>query len=434
MGWYGVEDCLYLDIFTPKTDATLRPVVIFIYNLYFLSSYNKTKDYAPDFFIEEDVVTVTLNHRLAAIGFLSLEDEIVPGNSGLKDIVAALEWTKNNIAKFGGDPDKITLLGSRGGAAAVDLLLHSNAKHLFHAAIMQGGTSWSSVYLQEEVRERAFKLGDVLQRPSSSNSKLLKELNDLPASDLLAKELRAAPDDYFKENQRGIISFAPIVEKQPNGLITEYPENSEETINIPVMIGFNSREGLESSLQYLEEPRFLSFVQKDFPFCLPIRVNFKFDPTEEITYKAINEIKDFYYRNGKVTIKSFTEHITYLGDVMTGYPVEKTVRAYSKRSSSALYYYHFDYFSDLNENKNNAMKLSTVEDGTWGAASGDELCYLFYCPDLKQNYIKHNASNSEEITLLRKMVKMWTNFAKYGSVGKNKHIKFIFQQITFDIV
>lgn len=417
LGWYGDENCLFLDIFTPKTDGEMRPVIVFIYNTFFTGSYNKTKDYSPDFFIEEDVVTVTLSHRLSVLGFLSLEDDIVPGNAGLKDIVAALEWTKNNIAKFGGNPDKITLMGCQGGAAAVDLLLHSSAKHLFHGAILQSGSSWASSYLQEDLRERAYKLAELLDRASSSNIKLLKELNDLPASDLVTKELHANPDDYFKEQQRGVLTFGPTVEKQPNGLITQYPEDLQEQINIPIMIGFNSREGLEASLQYLYEPRYLSFVQKDFPFLLPLRIKFKFDPFNEMFYKAVDEIKQLYFKNGRVTIRSIAEYITFIGDVLTGYVVDYTARVYSRRTSNSLYYYHFDYYSDLNENKNDILshiKKEGTTEGTWGAASGDELCYLFYCPSLKQKYIKHNKSMSEEIKIQRKLVKMWTNFAKYG--------------------
>ncbi|XP_063830756.1 acetylcholinesterase-like [Ostrinia nubilalis] len=414
IGWYGDENCLYLDIFTPKLDDEMRPVIVFLYNTHFTGSYNKTKDYLPDFFIEENVVTVTLSHRLSVLGFLSLEDELVPGNAGLKDIVAALEWTKDNIVKFGGNPDKITLMGSQGGAVAVDLLLHSNAKHLFHSAILQGGSSLATSYLQEDLKERAFSLAELLDRPSSSNIKLLNDLTELPASDLVGKELHANPADYFKEHQRGVLTFGPIVEKTPNGLLTQYPEDSHERINIPIMIGFNSREGLEASLQYLSEPRYLSFVQKDFPFLIPLRIKFKFDPLNELYYKAVDDIKEFYFKNGRVTIKSVAEYITYIGDVITGYVVDQTVKMYAKRTESPLYYYHFDYISDLNEIKNDLMNYVTTEYGTWGAAGGDELCYLFHCPALKQLYLKHNKSMSEEIIIQRKLVKMWTNFAKYG--------------------
>ncbi|XP_059059025.1 juvenile hormone esterase-like [Achroia grisella] len=414
LGHYGVEDCLYLDIFTPKLDNEKRAVIVFLHNEYFTCSYNKTKDYAPDFFIEEDIIVVTINHRLSVLGFLSFEDNSLPGNAGLKDVVEALKWVKNNIDRFGGNPEKITLMGSHGGAAAVDLIIHSNAKDLFHSAIMQSGTALSTNYLQSEVKARAFQLGELLKLSTSSSQRLLEYLRGVPASDLLYKNIHASPKDYYKDNQRSVLSFGPIVETQPDGLITEYPENSSAAIQIPTMIGFNSREGLEMSLQYLIEPKYLSFVEKDFPFLMPKRVNFKFNPIQEEYYAAIDDIKKFYFPNKKVRIKNIAEYVTYIGDVLSAYPVDSTVNMFANKTTSSVYYYYFDYYSELNENKNNLMKLSSVEDGTWGAATGDELCYLFKCPSLKKQYLKYHKSLSKERTIQRKMVRMWSNFAKYG--------------------
>lgn len=408
-GLYGQEDCLYLDIFTPDLGNINRPVIVFLYNEHFKNSYNKTKDYAPDFFIEEDVVIVTISHRLAVFGFLSLEDDILQGNGGLKDIVSGLHWIRNNIDRFGGDPNRITLMGAQGGAAAVDLLIHSEARHLFHSAILQSGTSLFSMYLQEGARERAFKLAELLDRGTGNSNTLMKDLNGIPPGDLLAKALNTISKDYNREQQRGLLPFGPIVER--DGLIKRYPESSQK-IDLPVMIGFNSREGLETSLEFLIEHRYLSFVQKDFVMLMPWRVDFQFDPIDDSYVEAVNDIKKFYFKNGKVTINSVPEYITYSGDYLTS-SIDRTVQFYSNISTESVYYYYFDYYSDLNENKNNLMKLAETKDGTWGAATGDELCYLFKCPRLKNTYLRYNQTISEEMVVLRKMVKMWMNFAKY---------------------
>lgn len=414
LGQYGREDCLYLDIFTPGLDVDKRPVVVFLHSDRLQNSYNKTKDYAPDFFIEEDIVVVMISHRLSIFGFLSFENKNLPGNAGLKDIVAGLEWISKNIKKFGGDPEKITMLGSYGGAAAVDLLIRSKARKLFHSAILQSDTALCPSYLQENARERAMKIGQLLEIPTTNADKLLLELNEVPASDLLNLELQAAPDDYYKENQRGILTFGPVVEKDPDGLVTEYPEHSsEEDINIPIMVGFNSREGLAASLRFLSEPHWLRMVEKDFPFLMPLRLNFKFDPLYDAYYDAIDDLKKFYFKKGKVTVKSVSEYMTYIGDVKA-YGIDKTVKMYSNTSSSNVYYYHFDYHSDLNENKINLLKMAQVEDGTWGATTGDELCYLFRCPNLNEKYNKHKSSNSQELKMQKTMTKLWANFIKYG--------------------
>lgn len=398
-----------MDIFTPSLENTHRPVIVFLYNEFFRNSYNKTIDYAPDFFIEEDVVVVTIAHRLAVFGFLSLEEDTLHGNGGLKDIVSGLQWIRNNIDRFGGDPNKITLMGAQGGAVAVDLLIHSKARHLFHSAILQSGTSFFSLYLQEGARNRAFKLAELLDHSTGNSDTLMKHLNKILPGNLLAKQMNTVSQDYNKEQQKGLLPFGPIVERE--GLIMGYPESSQK-IDLPVMIGFNSREGLEISLEYLIEHRYLSFVQKDFVLLMPWRVDFQFDPTDDTYEDAVNDIKKFYFENGKVTINSVPEYLTYSGDYMTSY-IDRTVQFYSNISTESVYYYYFDYHSDLNENKNYLMKLATTKDGTWGAATGDELCYLFKCPRLNKTYLRYNKTASEEIAVLRKMVKMWTNFAKY---------------------
>lgn len=412
MGLYGQEDCLYLDIFTPGLDNTHRPVIVFLYNEYFKNSYNKTRDYAPDFFIEEDIVIVTISHRLAVFGFLSLEDDTLQGNGGLKDIVSGLQWIRNNIERFGGNPNKITLMGAQGGAAAVDLLIHSEARHLFHSVILQSGTSLFSIYLQESARERTFKLAELLDRSTKSSNNLIKHLAEIPAGDILAQELNTISKDYNKEQQRGLLPFGPIVERE--GLITRYPESSQK-IDLPVMIGFNSREGLEMSLEFLIEYRYLSYVQKDFVLLMPWRVDFKFDPVDDTYEDAVNDLKKFYFKKGKVTLNSVPEYITYAGDLITS-SIDRTVQFYSNISTESVYYYYFDYYSDLNENKNDLMKLANTKDGTWGAATGDELCYIFKCPRLKDTYLRYNEKISEEMLVLRKMVKMWSNFAKHRLV------------------
>ncbi|CAG9564145.1 unnamed protein product [Danaus chrysippus] len=414
IGQYGVEDCLYLDIYTPSIDHNKRPAVVFLYNDRFVNSYNKSKDYAPDFFIEEDIVVITISHRLSMFGFLSFEDDTLSGNAGLKDIVAGLEWVSQNIHSFGGDSEKITLLGSQGGAAAVDLLIRSKANVLFRSAILQSGTSLSSEFLQENVRKRAKELGNLLEIPTSSNKYLLEELNKINTLNILPMELKASPADYYKDNQRSVLTFGPVVEKDSNGLITDYPENFSEKINMPILIGSNSREGLHSSLMYLMQPHFFNNVEKDFHFLIPLRVNYKFDPNHDSYYEAVQDIKDFYFTEGEVSLASISQYITYMSDLKV-YPINVAAQIFSNITSGPVFYYHFDYYSSLSENKNNILKLSSTTNGIYGAPTGDELCYLFRCPSLNDKYIKQKGLKSKTIEVQRKMIKLWANFIKYGN-------------------
>lgn len=118
----------------------------------------------PDFLLQKDVILVSFNYRVNALGFLSLDDPLldVPGNAGLKDQLMALKWIKENIKNFGGDPDNVTLFGTSAGGASVHYhLISEKSKGLFHRAILMSGTSlnysWAH-HVRRNYAERIAKL------------------------------------------------------------------------------------------------------------------------------------------------------------------------------------------------------------------------------------------------------------------------------------
>lgn len=141
------EDCLYLNVQTPALDDARRPVMVWIHGGGFTSGAGSIPWYDGARFVRHgDVVVVTINYRLGALGWLHL-GEIDPhlqgsGNNGLLDQVAALEWVRDNIAAFGGDPDQVTIFGeSAGGMSVATLMGTPRAKGLFHRAIAQSGAA-----------------------------------------------------------------------------------------------------------------------------------------------------------------------------------------------------------------------------------------------------------------------------------------------------
>ncbi|ELU10945.1 hypothetical protein CAPTEDRAFT_27472, partial [Capitella teleta] len=134
------EDCLYLNVYTPRIskDAML-PVVIYIHGGTFSLGMGSVFDGAR-IAVRENVVAVSFNYRLGALGFLSTRDDAAPGNYGLLDQVAVLQWVRTNIAKFGGNPKKVTLWGEEAGATSISLHMVSPlTKDLFHNAIIHSG-------------------------------------------------------------------------------------------------------------------------------------------------------------------------------------------------------------------------------------------------------------------------------------------------------
>jgi cholinesterase len=112
----GSENCLYLNIHSKCLSQTsLKPTFVHFHGGAFTSGSGTEKSYGPEYLLMEDVVLVTVNFRLGALGFLALEDSNlnVPGNASFKDNVMSLKWVRENIRSFGGDPENITVMGHR---------------------------------------------------------------------------------------------------------------------------------------------------------------------------------------------------------------------------------------------------------------------------------------------------------------------------------
>ncbi len=141
------QDCLYLNVWTPACDGARRPVMVWIHGGAFTMGSGSTPLYAGTHFAKRgDVVVVTLNYRLGALGFLNLRKlsgrSDAPANLGLLDQIAALEWVRDNIEGFGGDPENVTIFGESAGGMSVGTLLGvPRAVGLFHRAICQSGAA-----------------------------------------------------------------------------------------------------------------------------------------------------------------------------------------------------------------------------------------------------------------------------------------------------
>ena len=139
----GVEDCLVLHIYTPEMldqpDQDL-PVMVFVHGGSFTSGSGGGN--GPWLLVERDVIVVLINYRLGVLGGLTTGTDEAPGNLGIRDIILALNWVKDNIKDYGGNPDKITLFGESAGSMAISAVLASPAleEGLLAGAILQSGT------------------------------------------------------------------------------------------------------------------------------------------------------------------------------------------------------------------------------------------------------------------------------------------------------
>ncbi len=179
------EDCQYLNIWTQSTDKSRkRPVMVWIHGGGF-STGSSIELFAYDG--EElsqygDVVVVSLNHRLNVLGYLNLseygEEYKYSGNLGMADIVAALEWIKENIEAFGGDPHNVTIMGQSGGGMKVTALLQMpSADGLYHKAVVQSGIATDSFFFSQEATAASAKR--ILEELGISRENI-KEIETVP--------------------------------------------------------------------------------------------------------------------------------------------------------------------------------------------------------------------------------------------------------------
>lgn len=137
-GWVRGDDYLNLNIWTPADRSAARPVMVFIHGGAWLGGTGSAPVQDGTSFARHGVVCVTINYRLGIEGFLPIPG--APTNLGLRDMIAALEWVRDNIANFGGDPANVTVFGESAGAMSIgDLVVSPLAKGLFRRAILQSG-------------------------------------------------------------------------------------------------------------------------------------------------------------------------------------------------------------------------------------------------------------------------------------------------------
>lgn len=189
------EDCLYLSVTVPHPRPKNAAVMVWIFGGGFVTGSSTLDVYDPKILVsEESIIYVTLQYRVASLGFLYFDQPGAPGNMGMLDQVMALQWIHSNIAFFGGNPNNITLFGESAGAASVSMhLLSPLSRNLFSQAIMQSGSAtapWATVD-REETIIRGLRLAEAVGCPHSraNLSTALDCLRTINASTLVNNEV-----------------------------------------------------------------------------------------------------------------------------------------------------------------------------------------------------------------------------------------------------
>ncbi|CAG9860255.1 unnamed protein product [Phyllotreta striolata] len=378
------EDCLYLNVYSPDIHAKkLLPVLLWIHGGAFVTGSAVFGETGPKYIMDQDIVVVTTNYRLGAFGFVGTDDEVIPLNLGLKDQRLAMEWVNKNIHLFGGNPKHVVLAGESAGSISVGFHLISqrpNEEQLFQAAIMQSGTPIASGLKQSDSTQNAFDLGRRLDKNFSSkdSKELLNVLQKADAKDIVSAFVIGGVS-LEKEGLFSHLGYQAFIDQKYQ--------------RVPVLIGFNSEEWLFVGKNETQ----LKEIDKDPSLLIPARVNVA--PGMRPTVGKL--LKEIYTQNTSFE-EDFGGFVRFTSDSMFINGVCKLVELSCE--NAPYYLYQFAYKGVLGE----SMNIPPYND-TGNVVHAEDLRYMW--DDGKNSDLRKFPA--EDVLMLHRFVKMWTNFVKY---------------------
>ncbi|XP_029176814.1 esterase FE4-like [Nylanderia fulva] len=392
---------MYANDVTPSKKSA---VMVWIHGGGFFMGDGTSFYYGPDYIMRKDVVLVTLNYRLGVLGFLNFDEEMAPGNQGLKDVVMALRWVQNNILQFGGDSDNVTIFGQNAGGVMVHYLTISPlAKGLFHKAICQSGVMtvpWAFTERDDAINNGlmlAQKLGNATSDPEVA----LEFLKEIDGTNLIAAEIGL---DI-------LLAFTPTVDsKSSNPFLPENPlQLLRNGIEIPIMFGYNSQEGnfFISDIVGLVNNETLKEFNSDFKKAIYPRV------LRQLSQVGITvpELRSLYFGNKTVSKETIMNLSDFIGDqhIYRGI-IQAIDTQMNSNVNESTYLYKFSYKSETSP-----VKKIFFEKALSGTSHFEELGYLFY-PHIKKCFgdllIAHG---TPDYKIMEYLTQMWTDFAKTGN-------------------
>jgi para-nitrobenzyl esterase len=369
------EDCLAVNVWTPKNDGVRRPVMVWIHGGGFIEGSARNSWYDGALLAKRgEVVVVTLQYRLGAWGFLELSELGGPeyaesGNLGVLDQIAALQWVHDNIAAFGGDPQNVTLFGQSAGAGSAGILMVTPLAHgLFHRAILESGTP-------KELIDKTHSVEVSRAYIRSAGVGSIEELQNLSMV-----QVRDAQRKLFQTSFGS--SFRPIVD---GTVIKEWPMQVIEAgraASVPLLLGTN-----------LDEIRlwpalYDAALEQKPPNLLERQVAEIADSNAQAVIATYREL-DVDYGDAVVHL---------IGDLLMRLPSIRLAEANSRFSPT--YMYRFTYRSTSSYKK-------------FRSSHGMELPFVFGVID-ELDAIVFVGRDPRRQTVMKRVQQAWINFARTG--------------------
>ncbi|KAL4709679.1 hypothetical protein ACJJTC_007410 [Scirpophaga incertulas] len=409
----GCEDCLYINVYSPNIKPRMQlPVMVWIHGGGFVWGSGDDNMYGPEFLLRHDVVVVTLNYRLGALGFLCLDTEEVPGNAGMKDQVLALKWVQKNIGYFGGDASKVSIFGeSAGGASVTFHLISPMSKGLFNRVIFQSGcilNFWSRIV---DPRQKALALARKHGFYSEDNRKLYEFFKNLPVEKMIDHTLNTTLGRKLYE-----LDWAIVSEKEHGEERFFFGDVSDFLISgihdgVEVLAGYTEDEGmLAYNAPQVTEDIIYKYSNDFLEFFVPKQI--AVESPLSVRLMVGNILKNYYFKNGMNPRDNLDGLLNYLRMDFFIFELISFVKFVANTMKNQVYLYKFTCKSERNQ-ITNMLGLNYIwkDQSRSPVCHADELLYLF---NPKAVNLKLD-QNSDTFRMIDNITKLWTNFAKYGN-------------------
>ncbi|XP_022828122.1 uncharacterized protein LOC111357589 [Spodoptera litura] len=400
------EDCLYLNIYVPYREQKSKkfPVLVFIHGDSFEWSSGNPYD-GRMLASYGNVMVITVNFRLGILGFMKPSlTEHVYGNNGLLDQLAALQWIKDNIEDLNGDPSSVTLMGHGTGAACVSFLMLSPISNgLFHRAILMSGSALSDWAMTKDPTPYTLQVAQSLGcNPSSKNMMAClqkKPLSEIKKVQILAREF---------ETPLGPVVAGSFIPNEPAKTMESFPNllsKYQLLSGVTELERYHDFGVIELEHGVLENQRD-DFIKK--------YAKIIFEGAEDETLKSI--LKE--YSPSKLDPQRWNVEtnrdviLNMFSDARTLAPVIRFAN-YQSQANRQSYFYVFGHNS-----------ISSDYAALNKSVQGEELPYVFGVP-LGVTNTHFNPDYTQQEKLLSEVImRMWTNFVKYGSPNSQAPVKF----------
>jgi para-nitrobenzyl esterase len=384
----GDEDCLYLNVWTPQTGIGNRPVMVFVHGggnqqgAASDSSAGTAMFFGKNIASRSDVVVVTINYRLGALGFMvhpGLDAESVTGKSGnyaVLDQILALQWVKNNISLFGGDSLNITVFGeSAGGINTGNLLLTSAAAGLFHKVIIQSAVP--NLVSYNDANSKGMQLVSSFANATGSDAQKIAYMRSVPADSFSVRNTSPLKGGLLQ------LGWGPTID---DVLFNQFPNVTFQSGNfnkVPVIIGSNADEMSLNAPVVVNAAMVTALINSKVPL-------------------AYRQQVQNLYPVGSTNAEARKAYVDILSDAQFTASVRRAARCISQNQSQPVYQYLFSHAHTI------------PQFAGYGAYHGIELFYVFNTLENSNlglgNLFKPQDDSVQQVTRT-----YWANFARNGN-------------------